>query len=222
MATALTSTITEIDISRLKRELESLGNVRVISITPPKGAIPATVILTQSDKISNLSPSQQAQAQSRIDNHVDYLDKAAQLLGRTKLVAGTIEPGNIEFVNNGVAWKISSDKSLLPGGTGRNIGSPSSPVNVIYANNIVGSTGSLGGGTSSIYGETPLGAIDGINATFLTTNTFIYGTTRVFLNGIRLLPGAGNAYEEATDNSIVLSAAPQPGDELMIDYDPTA
>lgn len=219
MATALTSTITEIDISRLKRELESLGNVRVISITPPKGAIPATVVLTQGDKISNLTAAQQAQAQSKIDSHVDYLDKSAQLLGRTKLVAGTLEPGNIEFRNNGLAWKIGPDKNLIPGGTGRNIGSPSSPVNVIYANNIVGGNSSLGGGGASIYSEVPLGAIDGVNAAFLTTNTFILGSTRVFLNGMRLLPGAGNGYTESTDSSITLTEAPQPGDELMIDYD---
>lgn len=219
MATTLTSSITEIDVVRLKRALEALGDIRVVSITPPKGVLPTTVVLTKADKVSNLTPAQQSSAQAVIDNHVDLFDESVQEVSQIRAVIGTIESGTVEFVNNGLAWKIGPDKNLVPVGLGRTIGAPGNPVSVIYANTIVGTGGGGGGGSNSTYNEAPIGDIDGINTVFVTANNFVAGSTRVFYNGIRITLGSGKAYTESATNQITLSFAPQSGDELILDYD---
>lgn len=218
MATTLTSSITEVDVPRLKKDLESLGDIRVVSIAPPQGVFPTTVILTKSDKVSNLSGPQIAAAQAVIDAHVNFFDASAQEVSTDKVTVGTIEAGVISFINNGEVWRIDATKNLVPVGT-RNIGAPGNPVSVLYVSTIVGAGGGGGGGNTPIYSEVPVGTIDGANALFTTSNNFISGSTRVFLNGMRLLPGLAHGYRETSVNQITLTSAPLNGDEIVLDYD---
>lgn len=69
--------------------------------------------------------------------------------------------------------------------------------------------------TDFIAGETPTGAIDGINTMFTLANTPVANTYTVFLNGLALNP--------ATDYSVVgavitLTSAPLVGDEVFVNY----
>lgn len=67
--------------------------------------------------------------------------------------------------------------------------------------------------------EVPGGAVNGFNLTFTTAATFRFGTTRLYLNGVRQKLGAGHDYvENGTANSITFAVAPRPGDNVLIDY----
>jgi hypothetical protein len=224
MATTLTSSITHLDTVRLKTELEALSNVRVVSITPPivSGGIttsPTTVVLTQSDRYSNLTGPQAAQAQAVIDGHVDLQDESADSIATDKVTIGTLIPGLIEFVNDGLAWKIDPTKAFLPVGP-RNIGSLASPVETLYVNTIVGASvvTDPGSAANSIFNEIPAGLIDGVNSSFTTQLNFSSGSTRVFVNGLRQSLGGVRDYTETSANTITFNTPPLPNDAILIDY----
>ena len=63
-----------------------------------------------------------------------------------------------------------------------------------------------------------IGAHDGINTVFQTTEPFVAGSTRVYLNGVRQFKGLTADYQELTDTTIGLSSAPEADDRLIIDY----
>ncbi len=65
--------------------------------------------------------------------------------------------------------------------------------------------------------ETPVGAVDGVNAVFTLANTPYPGTETVFLNGLMLEPGASNDYE-LVGKAITLAAAPLTGDRVKVSY----
>jgi hypothetical protein len=67
---------------------------------------------------------------------------------------------------------------------------------------------------SSVWGETPAGAIDGVNRTYTTTNPYI--ALGVYLNGLRLRHS--DDYVETGNQSFQLLNAPLSGDSLSIDY----
>jgi len=76
-----------------------------------------------------------------------------------------------------------------------------------------------GGGGSQVFGEIPGGPIDGVNTLFTTSLVFATGTTRVYLNGVRLLRSPTGDYVEGGDNqSIIIAYAPHGTDSLLIDY----
>lgn len=218
MATTLTSTITQVNIPKLKRDLEVLGDVFVVSVTPPNGAIPTTVVLTRGDKVSNLTSAKQTAAQTVINSHVDDFDEAARLTARKKVVIGTIEDGTIDFSNDGTAWRIDSNKNLVPVGTGRTIGTPDNPVSAVYALNISSTPSSVPTASTSIFNEVPQGAIDGVNVTFTLVNNFQVNSTRVYVNGLRIAINPTTGYLESGQNQITFSSPPEPGDEIIIDY----
>jgi hypothetical protein len=64
-----------------------------------------------------------------------------------------------------------------------------------------------------ILGETPSGAINGINKVFSTASTFRADSTSLYLNGLR-----ESHYTETGGSSVTLSDAPMVGDEIRIDY----
>jgi hypothetical protein len=66
--------------------------------------------------------------------------------------------------------------------------------------------------------EVPSGVIDGMNATFSTSQVFRAGTTRLYLNGVRQRTGASFDYVESGSSNVVFSLAPKAGDTLLIDY----
>jgi len=70
-----------------------------------------------------------------------------------------------------------------------------------------------------ILGEVPGGIVNGFNDTFTTASTFRFGTTRLYLNGVRQKLGAGHDYvENGTAISVTFAVPPKPGDNVLIDY----
>jgi len=64
-----------------------------------------------------------------------------------------------------------------------------------------------------------VGARDGINTNYSTSSNFVTGTTRVYLNGVRLTRGVGYDYVEVSNNQITLDYFPVPSDRLIIEYE---
>jgi hypothetical protein len=73
-------------------------------------------------------------------------------------------------------------------------------------------------GAWSDYDVNIIGARDGINTIFSTSNNFIAGTTKVYRNGLRMTKGVGYDYVESGLNQITFLQAPDLGDLLVIDY----
>jgi hypothetical protein len=65
--------------------------------------------------------------------------------------------------------------------------------------------------------ETPSGTINGTNPTFTLANTPTVGSERIYLNGQRLFPGAGNDYT-ISGATITMLTIPLTGDRLTADY----
>jgi hypothetical protein len=72
------------------------------------------------------------------------------------------------------------------------------------------------GNASPVYNETPSGVRDGINTVFVTINTFLPGSTAVYLNGLRETPG--DCYVESPPAMIVFDEPPSSADKIRVDY----
>lgn len=68
------------------------------------------------------------------------------------------------------------------------------------------------------YSNAITGAINGVNTTFTTSENFISGTTRVYLNGLRLTNNVSNDYTEVGNNQISFVMPPDAGDLMIIEY----
>jgi hypothetical protein len=78
-------------------------------------------------------------------------------------------------------------------------------------------TGSGGGTTlQSIWGETPVGAINGINLNYTSANPYRPNLLAVYLNGLRLRRTSD--YNETGSQSFQFVSAPLAGDSISIDY----
>lgn len=77
----------------------------------------------------------------------------------------------------------------------------------------------LGGLTISnfVFNETPSGTVNGSNTAFTLANTPTSGTVRLYIEGWRLVPGAGNDYTISGAN-ITMAVAPLTGERLTADY----
>lgn len=78
---------------------------------------------------------------------------------------------------------------------------------------------SLGGLTNSnfIVRETPSGAVNGSNTSFVLANTPVVGSESVYLNGLQQEPGAGNDYTISAA-TITYLTAPIAGDKIRVSY----
>ena len=63
-----------------------------------------------------------------------------------------------------------------------------------------------------------VGLKNGSNVVFTSSANFVLTTTRVYLNGVRLTRGVGYDYVETGTNQITLASAPNPTDQLIIEY----
>ena len=68
-----------------------------------------------------------------------------------------------------------------------------------------------------VYSEVPAGTVGGGNLVFTTAHTFKAGTTRLFINGLRLKPVTN--YTESAGNTLTFAIAPPGGSILLVDYD---
>lgn len=75
-----------------------------------------------------------------------------------------------------------------------------------------------GGNYKTDYTYNVVGVKNNINMVFNTTSNYKPGTTKVYLNGVRLTPGAGYDYQETGANQITFEFAPHPTDQITIDY----
>lgn len=62
------------------------------------------------------------------------------------------------------------------------------------------------------------GSRNSLNKLYTLSDTYIPGTTRVFVNGIRYTPGINYDYTEISPNQILFTNAPDDGDLITVDY----
>lgn len=62
------------------------------------------------------------------------------------------------------------------------------------------------------------GSRNSVNKVFTLRNNYLSGTTRVFINGVRLTLGASYDYVETAPNQITFTNAPDNGDLITVDY----
>lgn len=79
-----------------------------------------------------------------------------------------------------------------------------------------GATGPAGVDVSHIIGEFPVGAIDGSNATFITTFEFVPGTVQVYVNGVRQQQPVD--FNTSGMQTILLAQSPKTGEIVLVDY----
>ena len=102
----------------------------------------------------------------------------------------------------------------IPNGVGNNVSHYIGIADGLYREVGYGITGGVG--AVNVYNETPSGIENGINKVFTTSLPFESGTTRLYLNGIRLKLGAD--YTETGANQITYVEAPYSSDNIIIDY----
>ena len=68
------------------------------------------------------------------------------------------------------------------------------------------------------YDSTVSGLRNSINKVFTTSFSFVSGSTKVYVNGLRYTPGASYDYQETGSNQITFTNAPDSGDLLIIEY----
>jgi hypothetical protein len=76
--------------------------------------------------------------------------------------------------------------------------------------------GGGGGGPGFVTGETPSGAINGINQDYVTGSVFITGSLVVYANGLRMRSGPDYVVTGSQNFQMVTPLTT--GDNLMIDY----
>ena len=74
-------------------------------------------------------------------------------------------------------------------------------------------------GDGPVYGETPTGAVDGVNDDFTTANSYVSGSLRVYGNGYRF---PASQIAEVDDETFTITPAPGAGAVLIVDYDKKA
>jgi len=102
-----------------------------------------------------------------------------------------------------IATNVASIDFAGAGVTGSVIGSD-------VTETIAGSSG------TQATGEAPSGSVDDSNVTFTLANTPI-DTPRIYVNGVRQKPGAGNDYT-ISGTTITFASAPLTGSNILVDY----
>lgn len=67
-----------------------------------------------------------------------------------------------------------------------------------------------------LFGESPIGLVDGSNATFTTPFNFVPGKLEVFING--LLQKLVTHYQTTGVNTIIFNDSPQPTDIILLNF----
>ena len=105
-----------------------------------------------------------------------------------------------------------------PPGQDSTVAGPPGPQGPIGPQGNPGPQGPAGPSATStmIWGETPGGAINGVNTTFTSSRAYSSNSIAVFLNGLR--QRRSSDYTETTNQSVTFLSAPLSGDSLSIDY----
>lgn len=139
----------------------------------------------------------------------------------------TVSSDNVQVRLGDASLEVSSGLRVKQGTAGQvYIANASGVLTPTTLSGEVGSitgTGSVTLGTNImrasdyIVRESPSGAVNGTNATFVLANTPTSGTESVFLNGILQEPGAGNDYT-ISGATITYLSAPSTGDKIRVTY----
>jgi hypothetical protein len=111
-----------------------------------------------------------------------------------------------------------ADKLVLASATGV-LSAVTIGTGLSYSGGILTATGTL---TSSSfqtdYDDAITGLRNSINTAYTTSQNFVSGSTRVFVNGVRQSRGGSYDYTETAANQITFNYAPDSGDLIVIDY----
>lgn len=69
---------------------------------------------------------------------------------------------------------------------------------------------------SFVFGETPIGAVNGSNATFTTAQNFVAESVQVFINGVSQTNGVD--YTTSGSTTITMNVSPVSGDYIRVNY----
>lgn len=177
-------------------------------------------------------------AKLNIDADVDFNEFQALEL-RIENVASLPAPGNPGrlvwdttagqfYVDNGTAFvpiasggagvaSLQIDGGPITTGAIQFLSGTNITLSQVGQNITINATGGGLSPTNFINGETPAGVVNGINAIFTLAFTPTVGSDSVYLNGVRLKRGALQDYT-ISGAVITMSAAPQTGDGLLVDY----
>jgi len=70
--------------------------------------------------------------------------------------------------------------------------------------------------STEVYGEAPVGFVNGVNATFTTANPYRANSVRLYLNGVR--QKLVNDYILVPPVTCVFVLAPRTNDHVLVDY----
>jgi hypothetical protein len=124
-------------------------------------------------------------------------------------------------------WTTFNNKQAALGFTAENVANKSTSTSLgtsdtLYpTQNAVKTYVDANNSTLQIRNETPTGTINGTNVTFTLANTPYTNNLRLYKNGVRLKPGAGNDYT-ISGNTITMATAPATGTALLADYELTS
>ena len=93
-----------------------------------------------------------------------------------------------------------------------------STVNVWSAAKIISEIHGHGSVFRYVFGENPMGDVDGVNKIFTTEYDFVESSLEIFLNGLRLDEGVDRDYLLDGDNKFIMNDAPIGGDDLTVNY----
>lgn len=109
-----------------------------------------------------------------------------------------------------VAGSVNATSFIKSGGTSSQF---------LKADGSVDTTTYLASGSFiSDYNSAITGLRNSINKEYTLTQNYQSGTTKVYVNGVRYSPGAGNDYTETLPNKITFTNAPDNGDLILVDY----
>lgn len=70
--------------------------------------------------------------------------------------------------------------------------------------------------TAQVVGETPGGAVNGVNATFTTAFAFVPESVAVFMNG--MMQKKIDEFNTSGSNTILLTFSPATGETILVNY----
>lgn len=114
----------------------------------------------------------------------------------------------------GMTLLVDANNNLTPSTSGTTlVGTAALPFSGIYANNFNGATV-----VKSVLGEIPIGACNGTNKTYYTSQNIYSSGATVFSNGARMMAGSSNDFWISGTNAIQFLTAPVSGTLLVVDY----
>jgi hypothetical protein len=149
----------------------------------------------------------------------------------------TLNGNYLDIVGSSSTTRFNSDGSLNIGGTvtATTLASGSDKLVIASATGVL-STATIGSGLSysggiltatgtltsasfqTDYDDTVTGLRNSVNTVYTTSQNFVSGSTRVFVNGVRQSRGGSYDYTETAANQITFNYAPDSGDLIVIDY----